>query len=63
MTVEMINLHKSYVAKLGFELVTTGSAVRSTTDCATAPLQLSEALLMSTYKACFHIEIRTSIPQ
>ena len=30
----MINLHKSYVVKLGFELVTPGSAVRCLPNCA-----------------------------
>ena len=30
----MINLHESYVAELGFELMTPGSAVRCTTYCA-----------------------------
>ena len=30
----MINLPKSYVAGVGFKLVTPGSAVRHTTDCA-----------------------------
>ena len=29
----MINLHESYVAELGSELVTPGSAIRQATDC------------------------------
>ena len=33
----MINLHKSYVAKLGFELVTPGSAVIWAINCARNP--------------------------
>ena len=33
----MINLHKSYIAKLGFELETPGSTVRYATNCAMKP--------------------------
>ena len=33
----MINLHESYVAKLGFKLGTPGSAVRHATDCSIEP--------------------------
>ena len=30
----MINLHESYMARLGFELMTPGFSVRLTADCA-----------------------------
>ena len=33
----MINLHKSYVAELGFRLATSGSALRHTNNCAMEP--------------------------
>ena len=33
----MINFHENYVAKLGLEVSTTGSAVRGAVNCATEP--------------------------
>ena len=40
----MINLNESYVAKLGFELATPGSAVRHATDCTMSLTMLLEMM-------------------
>ena len=41
----MINLHESYAAKLRFELITPGSAVRHAIDCSVEPSLMENIII------------------